>query len=330
MTGFLKGKNILVTGGSGSIGQALVLKALSEDAKHVKIFSNDENGQYEFENKIGHKKSVEFIIGDIRNFETVNSISKNIDIIFHAAALKHVDRCESNPLETVTVNVLGTENVIRAAEYQNVKKVIMISTDKAVNPVSVMGSTKLLAEKLISAANKNSKTIFSSVRFGNVLASRGSIIPKIEQQIIEGKSITLTDIRMKRYFMTINQSVDLIFSALKIMKGGEVFVLKMPMMLLKDLFEVMRDIIAPKYGHNPKKIKIKIIGKRAGEKIIEELITDFETQNILETSKFYIINPNKNKIQYTNAKKVHKTNKNLQTSKPLSKIEIKKLLVNIF
>lgn len=334
MTDCLKGKNVLVTGGSGSIGKALVLKALSEGAKQVKIFSNDENGQYELENKIGINRAVEFIIGDIRNYEIINNITKGIDIIFHAAALKHVDRCESNPFEAVTVNIVGTQNVIRAAENHNVKKVIMISTDKAVNPVSVMGATKLLSEKLFSAEdiNKNSKTIFSSVRFGNVLASRGSIIPKIEQQIKEGKSITLTDIKMKRYFMTINQSVDLIFSAMKVMKGGETFVLKMPMIMLKDLFEIMRDIIAPKYGYDPKKIQIKIIGKRPGEKIVEELLTDFETQNVLETPKFFIITRDiyKNKVRYPKAKKVTSTNKYHKKIKPLSKTEITNMLDGIF
>ena len=160
MTSILKNKNILVTGGSGSIGQSIVKQALEDGAKHVKIFSNDENGLYEMEQIFTNKK-IEYVIGDIRNSESVNSAVKGIDIIFHTAALKHVDRCELNPFETFTVNIIGTNNVVKAAVNENVEKVISISTDKAVNPIGVMGATKLLGEKLITAEafHKKSTTI---------------------------------------------------------------------------------------------------------------------------------------------------------------------------
>ena len=224
-----------MTGGSGSIGKELVKKSLIEGASLVRIFSNDENALYETELEFSGK-NIEYVIGDIRNSETVNSIVKDIDIIFHASALKHVDRCELNPFEAVTVNTIGTYNICKSAIRESVSKVINISTDKAVNPIGVLGATKLLSEKLISAESfhNNSKTIFSSVRFGNVLQTRGSIIPRIENQIKEGGPITLTDKNMKRFFMTKNQSVDLILKATEYAKGGETFVLKMPLILLND------------------------------------------------------------------------------------------------
>ena len=208
MSMILKNKHILVTGGSGSIGQAIVIKALEDGAKSIKVFSNDENGLYEME-QIFTDKKIEFIIGDIRNSETVNSIVKNVDIIFHAAALKHVDRCELNPFEAFTVNIIGTNNIVKAAVNENVKKGISISTDKAVNPIGVMGATKLLGEKLLSAEafHNKSNTVFASVRFGNVFHTRGSILPRIENQIKKGGPITLTDERMKRFFMTKNDAV---------------------------------------------------------------------------------------------------------------------------
>ena len=170
MATFLKGKNILITGGSGSIGESLTKKAIQDGAQKVRVFSNDENGLYEIESKFGSRKNIEYIIGDVRNQETIYELAKEIDIIYHAAALKHVDFCELYPFEAMTVNVIGTKNIIKAAIRENVKKVILISTDKAVTPIGVMGATKLLSEKLISAEanHKRTKTVFASVRFGNV------------------------------------------------------------------------------------------------------------------------------------------------------------------
>ncbi len=335
MVNIFKNKKILVTGGSGSIGKALVLRALSEGAKEVKVFSNDENGQYEMEQEIGSNKKVEFLIGDIRDENRVYEIIKGVNIVFHAAALKHVDRCEHNPFEAVTVNIIGTKNVINAAQREKIEKVLSISTDKAVNPVSVMGATKLLTEKLISAEllNKESKTIFSSVRFGNVLISRGSILPEIERQIKSGGPITLTDKGMKRYCMTVEQATDLIISASKIMKGGENFVLKMPIIRLEDLFEVMKKKLGPKYGFKSSDIKIKIIGKKPGEKLVEELITNFEVDNVLETKEFFIVPSNLTKKflgRYPNSKKSKDVKDYFEKLKPLKKNQIEELLSSIY
>jgi len=332
MAPYLKGKTVLITGGSGSIGQALAKRALLDGASHVKIFSNDENGQYDMETELGRDKRLEFVIGDIRDEERVNYIVKNIDVIFHAAALKHVDRCEYNPFEAIAVNLLGTKNILLAALKERVKKVIAISTDKAVNPVSVMGGTKLLAEKMLSAETflHNSDTVFSSVRFGNVLNTRGSIIPRIEKQIKNGGPITLTDKRMKRFFMTQEDAVNLIISATQLAKGGDTFVLKMPFILLDDLFESMKEILAPKYGFKPSQIKTKVIGMKSGEKLTEDLLTEFEMDRALETKEFYIIPPFEVKRNYSGAKKSGNIKVQFKNMKPLEKQKILSILNKVY
>jgi UDP-N-acetylglucosamine 4,6-dehydratase/5-epimerase len=289
MTSFLHRKNILITGGSGSIGESLTKRAISDGARLIRVFSNDENGLYEMESKYKNHKNIEYVIGDIQNEESVLEVVKDIDIVFHAAALKHVDRCELNPLETINVNIMGTKNIAKAAQNKNVKKLIFISTDKAVNPIGVMGATKLLGEKLIAAEafHDKSNTIFASVRFGNVFNTRGSILPRIEKQISEGGPITLTNPEMKRFFMSKDDAINLIISAATIAKGGETFVLKMPLIRLKDLFDSMKEILASKYGYKPSQIKTKIIGTRPGEKLIEYLLTKFEMEHVLETKDFF-------------------------------------------
>ena len=331
----LKNKIVLITGGTGSIGQALAKKALSDGVKSLKIFSNDENALYEMELDFSKHKNIEYIIGDIRDFEKINSIVQNCDIIFHAAALKHVDRCELYPLETMTVNIIGTNNVAKAAVNAKVSKVISISTDKAVNPIGVMGATKLLAEKLIAAEAYHSKssTIFASVRFGNVFHTRGSIIPKIEKQIQNGGPLTLTDERMKRFFMTKEDAVNLILNAAQIAKGGETFILKMPLLNLKDLFDAMKVVVGPKHGYDPSEIKTKITGIRPGEKLTEYLLTSFEMEHCLETKDFFIIPKMFESLgsqKISGAKKPKNAAKYFETLKPISKEQIVKLLKKIY
>ena len=335
MASFLKGKNILITGGSGSIGESLTKKAIQDGAQKVRVFSNDENGLYEIESKFGSRKNIEYIIGDVRNQETIYELAKEIDIIYHAAALKHVDLCELYPFEAMTVNVIGTKNIIKAAIRENVKKVILISTDKAVTPIGVMGATKLLSEKLISAeANqKRTKTVFASVRFGNVFHTRGSILPRIENQIKNGGPITLTDVRMKRFFMTKKEAVNLIILATKLANGGETFVLKMPLVRLEDLFDGMKETLAPKYSYKSSQIKTKIIGIRPGEKLVEHLLNSFEMEHVLETKEFFIIPPLNepvNKQKYTGAKKPKNARSYFQKIKPLSKEKILKILRDLY
>ncbi|MGY5142908.1 MAG: polysaccharide biosynthesis protein [Candidatus Nitrosopumilus sp. bin_32a] len=334
MASYLSGKSILITGGSGSIGESITKKALLDKAKLIRVFSNDENGLYEMESTYGNNKNIEFIIGDIQNEETVSEIVKGIDIVFHAAALKHVDRCELNPIEAINVNIIGTKNIAKSALDENVKKLILISTDKAVNPIGVMGATKLLGEKLLSAkTTKNKSTIFASVRFGNVFQSRGSILPRIEKQIKNGGPISLTDTRMKRFFMTKDDAVNLIISATQIAKGGETFVLKMPLVRLEDLFESMKELLSPKYGYKPSQIKTKIIGSRPGEKLIEYLLTEFEMEHVLETKDFFII-PRLNEFIspkiYPKSKKPKNIHSYFDSLKPLSKKEINSIIQELY
>jgi len=331
MKSLLKDKVVLVTGGTGSIGETIVKYSLTNGAKLVKVFSNDENGLYEMEKKISQNKKLEFYMGDIRDEEMVDIIVKKTDLIFHAAAVKHVDRCELNPSTAIAVNITGTKNVIKAALRENVKKVISISTDKAVNPVGVMGATKLLGEKLISAESfrDKSNTVLASVRFGNVLHSRGSLLPLIESQIQRGGPVTLTDERMKRFFMTKEEAVNLIMQAAPIAKGGETFVLKMQLLQLKDLFEVMKEILAPKYGFKPSQIKTKIIGMTPGEKLTEFLLTNFEMEHVLETKEFFIIPPLLESIKknvYPNARKPRNIQSYFQNTKPINKKQILDML----
>ncbi len=274
-------------------------------------------------------------MGDIQDKEMVSSIVKKTEILFHAAALKHVDRCEVNPTTAIAVNIIGTKNLIKAALEENVKKVISISTDKAVNPVGVMGATKLLGEKLISAESlrNQSNTVFASVRFGNVFHTRGSILPRIERQIQQGGPIKLTDERMKRFFITKEEAVNLIMQAVKIAKGGETFVLKMQLLQLKDLFEAMKEILAPKYGFKPSQIKTKIIGIRPGEKLFEYLLTDFEMENVLETKELFIIPPlweQLSKNKYPNSRKPKNIQSHFQNLKPINKKQIIKMLKKVY
>jgi FlaA1/EpsC-like NDP-sugar epimerase len=331
----LTNKRILVTGGTGSIGTALVQKAISDKAKLIRVFSNDENGLYEMESEYGNHKNIEYVIGDIQNEERVSEIVKGIDIIFHAAALKHVDRCELNPLETINVNIIGTKNIAKAAQKENVKRMILISTDKAVNPIGVMGATKLLGEKLISAEafHSRSKTVFASVRFGNVFNTRGSILPRVEEQIKKGGPITLTDKRMKRFFMTKDDAVKLIINATSLAKGGETFILKMNLLRLEDLFEAMKELLAPKYGYDPKKIKTKLIGIRSGEKLTEFLLTNFEMNQALETKEFFILPTSfkfSSKLTYPNSKKPKNLSNYFESLSPISKKEIMTFLKTIY
>lgn len=333
MQSILYKKNILVTGGTGSIGSSLVKKAISDKASLIRVFSNDENSLYEMESEYGINKNIEYVIGDIQNEETVSEIVKGIDIIFHAAALKHVDRCELNPLETINVNIIGTKNLAKSAQKENVKRMILISTDKAVNPIGVMGATKLLGEKLIAAEafHNKSNTVFASVRFGNVFQTRGSILPRIEKQIASGGPITLTDPEMKRFFMTRDDAINLIISAATLAKGGETFVLKMPLIRLVDLFNSMKEILASKYGYKSSQIKTKIIGSRPGEKLIEYLLTEFEMENVLETKDFFIIPSLIVSVKsYPKAKKLKETQSYFKEIKTLSKKEIIIILKQIY
>jgi len=326
MTNIFKGKNILVTGGTGSIGSEIVRSVLHYGPGVVRVLDNDENGLFNLEQDLHDHTNVRFLSGDLRDKERLIRAVEGIHIIFHAAALKHVPLCEYNPFEAVKTNVLGTQNIIEAAIGEEIDKLITISTDKAVNPINVMGATKLLAERLTISASSYSgarKTIFSCVRFGNVLHSRGSVVPIFRNQIIKGGPVTITDKKMTRFVMSISRAVSLVFKAAEIAKGGEIFILKMPAILIADLAEAMIEELAPAYGYDPKAIELRVTGKRVGEKEHEELMTEEEARSAYETEDMFIISPMELNTKYkVTSKKKYSSN----NQKTVIKKEIKRLI----
>lgn len=340
---FYEDKVILVAGGTGTIGSEIVTQLLNYNPKTIRILSNTENELWETKLKFNeNKEKLRYLLGDIRDLERVKRAMDSVDYVFNAAAIKHVPVSEYNPMEAINVNIHGLENIIESAFYWNVKKLLYISTDKAVNPTSVMGATKMLGERLCISrefTKGTHPTIISCVRFGNVLGSRGSIIPLIKKQIENGNSITLTDEKMKRFFMSISQAVDLVLKSMVLAYGGEIFVLKMPIIAIKDLLEVMIEEYAPKIDKDPSSVRIELIGAREGEKMHEELISPIEFSSCYETDKMYIIYPMYD-YGYINVvdriKKIGtpiKVNENFNyntVNKPsLSKTKIKELLIEL-
>jgi FlaA1/EpsC-like NDP-sugar epimerase len=287
----IRGKQILVTGGCGSIGSQITKRALDQGADTVRVLENDEAALFELQQEIDDTSCLRTLLGDIRDRDRLRLAIEDIDIVFHAAALKHVELNEYNPFEAVQTNVQGTQNLVRAAIEEEVESFVAISTDKASNPTSVMGATKLLSERLVIAANAykgHRDTEFSCVRFGNVLGSSGSVVPLFYDQITSGGPVTVTDPEMTRFLMPIDEAVDLVFSANKQMKGGEIFVFKMPTFDVGTLAETMIDA----YGPNPSDdIEIEIIGSRPGERMHEKLLSKDELQNTVEQSDMFIIYP---------------------------------------
>jgi UDP-N-acetylglucosamine 4,6-dehydratase len=285
------GKRILVTGGTGSIGSEIVDQLLTLNPAVIRIFSRNEHNQYLAEHRWSDHKNLRFLLGDIRDKERLNRACEDIDIIFHAAALKHVPACEYNPFEAVKTNVLGTQNLIEVALDKEVEKVIGINTDKSVSPINTMGATKLLSEKLIIAANLYKgihKTAFSTVRFGNVIGSAGSVLLLFLKQIKEGGPVTITHPEMERFIMTIPQAVKLTLRAGSEAQGGEVFILKMPVARIIDLAEVLIEL-AGEQGY--KKVEIECVGRRAGEKTHEELLTADESAYTEERPDMFVLRP---------------------------------------
>ena len=331
-----KGKSILVTGGVGSIGSEIVKRLLRLNPKVIRIYDNNETGLFDLESELNSHK-IRSLVGDIRDKERLQRAIKDVDIVFHVAALKHVPLCEYNPFEAVKTNVIGTQNIINAAIDQEIEKLVTISTDKAVNPINVMGATKLLCERLTISANYykgKRKTAFSCVRFGNVLGSRGSVVPVFVKQIQDTGKITLTNPDMTRFVMPISKAVDLVLKSAPIAQGGEIFVFKMPVIKMGDFAEVIIEKFGPKYGYKPDDVVIEIIGKRPGEKDFEELITVDEAKNTYENQNMYIIYPLSNLFSLVAIPNVPKnfTRVEIQqysshVTKLLNKKEIKKLLI---
>ncbi|MEK7644487.1 MAG: UDP-N-acetylglucosamine 4,6-dehydratase family protein [Patescibacteria group bacterium] len=335
----LSGKTVLVTGGTGSIGSEIVRKLLASDVRQVRVFSRDETKQFELAHRLHGDPHIRFLIGDVRDKERLEMAMEGADIVFHAAALKHVVSCELNPFEAVKTNVQGTQNVISCALANDVEKVISISTDKAADPTNVMGCAKLLAEKLILASyfyRGKKRTKFASVRFGNVLGSRGSVIPLFIRQIKEGEPVTVTDPAMTRFFMSIGQAVDLIFKASELMRGQEVFILKMPVATIGDLAQAVIEIVKEK-NSIAGEVPIKVIGKKAGERKHEKLLTLDESETALERDDMFIIRPNVEyevfhdfkPEEYPNCRPAAIREYSSKTENLMTREEIKKMVLSI-
>lgn len=290
---WLSNKKILITGGTGTIGKALLNRLLKYDINHIYIFSRDEQKQEAELYYFRQNPKVSFIIGDIRNYGSINSALRGINIVFHTAAMKIVGICENNPYEAFITNVIGTQNIIKSATLNNVEKVIFTSSDKAANPTTVMGVGKLYSERLISQANfiKENSTIFTTVRFGNVFGSRGCVLDLFKNQIEKQNYVTVTHPDMTRFICTIDDAVDLLIKSSEIATGGEILIRKMSSIRIVDLAEVLIQYLAPIYSKNPKDIEIRITKKLASEKLFEELITTHEAERAFEFDDYYSIFP---------------------------------------
>lgn len=295
----LSGRKILITGACGTIGSALIRCLLTgEYVGKVDVVGLDINESEIFYlcNEYKNNKHCRFRVGDIRDREILLREMKGVDIVIHAAALKHVSICETSPYEAVKTNLHGVQNVIDAALANNVERVIFTSSDKAVNPSSNMGASKLLGEGLITAASgmdSQSTTVFASTRFGNVLGSRGSVVPIFRRQITKGENVTLTDREMTRFIMGTNDAVRLVLDSVLLARGGEIFVTKMPVIRIQDLAKVMIKKLATVHAHAPQSIDIIETGIKPGEKLYEELMTEAESRRAIEMKKYFVVLPSK-------------------------------------
>jgi UDP-N-acetylglucosamine 4,6-dehydratase/5-epimerase len=285
---------LLITGGTGSFGNAVLQRFTSLDHfKEIRIFSRDEKKQDDLRKRINNPK-VKFYIGDVRDISSVDSVVKGVDYIFHAAALKQVPSCEFFPLEAVKTNILGTENVLTAAEKHSVKKVVVLSTDKAAYPINAMGMSKALMEKVMVAKSRNlddSKTIFCGTRYGNVMASRGSVIPLFIEQIKAGNPLTITDPNMTRFMMTLEDAVDLVLYAFDNAQQGDIFVQKSPGATIEILAQALQSLYK-----SPN--EIKVIGTRHGEKLYETLVNREDMLKAEDLGNYYRIPADNRDLNY--------------------------------
>ncbi len=293
----MKGKRILITGVCGTVGSELVRVLLTDpqySPAEVIGIDNSESQLFFEDQKYLQDERARFFMADIRDRDKLVRMMKNVDVVFHAAALKHVVLCERSPFEAVQTNIHGVQNVIYSAMENHVERVIFTSSDKAVNPTNVMGTSKLMGERIMTAANSNRRgegPIFSSTRFGNVLGSNGSVIPIFKKQIAKGGPVTLTDAEMTRFIMTVEESVRLVIDSAEIACGGEVFITKMPVARIEDMARAMIDELAPQFGYDPADIKLEIIGTKPGEKLYEELMSDEETRRAVELEQYFAVLP---------------------------------------
>lgn len=290
----MKNKTLLITGGTGSFGNAVLNRFVSTDYfSEIRIFSRDEKKQDDLRKRINDPK-VKFYIGDVRDYRSVENAVRGVDYIFHAAALKQVPSCEFFPIQAVKTNVLGAENVLEAALAHDVKNVVILSTDKAVYPINAMGLSKAMMEKVMVARSRDingSKSVFCGTRYGNVMASRGSVIPLFVKQIKEGKPITITDPKMTRFMMTLEDAVDLVLFAFEHGKPGDMFVQKAPAATIETLAQALKEL----YQSD---IEIKLIGTRHGEKLYESLVNREEMVKAIDMGNYFRIPADNRDLNY--------------------------------
>lgn len=291
MRNVLENKTILITGGTGSFGNKVAKFLKKYNPSSIMIFSRDEKKQYEMN---AREPDFNYVIGDIRDYNRLKQVMRNVDYIFHAAALKQVPSCEIHPMEAVKTNIIGSDNVCNVAIESGVKSVVGLSTDKAVKPVNAMGISKSMMEKIVTSKNidTNINTVFSCVRYGNVIGSRGSVIPLFYNQIANKEFVTVTVPEMTRFLMSLDDSVDLVYHALSNAQGGEIFVKKSPACTVIDLAKAM----VKKYGDGDED-RIKVVGIRAGEKIDEVLVNEYEINRSIESDQFHAIYPEYKQIE---------------------------------
>ncbi len=322
-------KNILITGGTGSFGYQILKELTEYNPKRIIIFSRDEDKQNTMKQEIQNQKNskiTKFVIGDVRDYDSLLTVCKDIDIVFHAAALKQVPTAELYPFEAIKTNIIGSHNLVRATIAREVKHVVAVSTDKAVKPVNAMGMTKALQEKIFrSDQYEKSKTIFCSVRYGNVLGSRGSVIPLWDKRISKGQPLPVTHPDMTRFLLTLHDAIQLVFYALKNAKGGEIFVKKAPSARIVDLAKAYAELITKK-----KNYPIEYVGIRPGEKVHEILISEEEMRFAEEKEDHYIIKQEKYEFDKTSTKrKINYNEYDSGSIKHMTNTELKETMKNL-
>jgi len=333
----LNEKHILVTGACGTIGQELVRQLLENHrVKGLVALDNNESELFFLEHRFSCFPQASFFLADIRDRDKLSQKMRGIDVVFHTAAFKHITLCERSPFEAVQTNILGVQNLITAARENRVEHIIFTSSDKAVNPTSVMGTSKLMGERLMTAANSNlygDGPVFVSTRFGNVLGSRGSVISVFHDQIRQGGPVTLTDPDMTRFIMSLKDAVNLVIESGSLAHGGEVFITKMASVRIQDLAEVMIYNMAPVFGYRPEDIQVKVIGVMPGEKMYEELLSGEEIRRTWELKNYFVVLPafttlyGNIKYKYTDVISKDVTNPyQSRSAKPLSKENLTKFL----
>ncbi len=324
------GKVLMITGGTGSFGNTVLKRFLSTAVREIRIFSRDEKKQEEMRIALNNPK-LKFYIGDVRDYDSIYHAMKGVDYVFHAAALKQVPSCEFYPMEAVRTNVMGTENVMNAAIASGVKRVVVLSTDKAVYPINAMGISKAMSEKLMVAKarmQRESETVLCATRYGNVMASRGSVIPLFVSQLKEGKPLTITDPNMTRFLMSLEDSVDLVLYAFEHGKQGDIFVQKAPASTVADLAQALKEVFK-------KDTPIRVIGTRHGEKLYESLISREEMVKAQDMGGYYRIpadNRDLNYAQYFSEgeeKISHQEDYTSHNTERLNVGQVKKLLLKL-